>query len=109
MINIDKVNRLIGIRLMYYENNWPQPNIDEDYWIPLTEELTKSIDETITFWNTLTKEEFILTLEILDEIIQKTQSHEIINAIKRIGKEKCIDDDTISRIINRASCWFDEC
>jgi hypothetical protein len=46
-------------------------------------------------------------LEVLDEVIQNTQSHDIINAVRRIGKEKEIDDNLLEIIIKQAECWFD--
>lgn len=45
--------------------------IEEHFWIPLSDELSKNVNETIDFWRTLTVKEFEISLECLDEIIQK--------------------------------------
>lgn len=107
MIDYIKVHELIGLRLFYNEHYFgEQPDVEESYWQPLTEELSKDPSETISLWENLSKEEFFVTLEVLDEVIQNTQSHDIINAVRRIGKEKEIDDNLLEIIIKQAECWF---
>ena len=89
-MNKKKCNELITDRMMW-NNEYclgEDPMIEEHFWIPLSDELSKNVDETIDFWRTLTVKEFEISLECLDEIIQKTQSKKLLEAVREIGKEK---------------------
>lgn len=83
------------------------PNIEESYWKPLTEEFSKNIDDTILFLENLSAEEFMYAIEVLDEVIQKTKSHKLIQAVRKIGKEKKCDMDNVESRIEDAKCWLD--
>lgn len=84
------------------------PMIKELFWTPLSDELSKNVDETIDFWKTLTAEEFEYSLECLDEIIQKTQSKELLGAVRAIGKEKSCDMKKVESRIKSAECWLED-
>ena len=82
------------------------PMIKELFWTPLSDELSKNVDETIDFWRTLTVKEFEISLECLDEIIQKTQSKKLLEAVRAIGKEKSCDMKKVESRIKSAECWL---
>ena len=85
------------------------PMIKELFWTPLSDELSKNVNETIDFWRTLTAEEFEYSLECLDEIIQKTQSKKLLEAVKRIGIEKgCDMKNIVNSYIESAKCWLED-
>ena len=103
MIDKKKIYYMLGLRMFYDEQGWEQPNYEKDFQIPMTEELSKNIDETIEFLEELNANNFILVIEVLDELIEKTQSHKLICAIKRIGKEKNIDEKWLNHEIELSS------
>ena len=79
------------------------PMIKELFWTPLSDKLSKNADETIDFWRTLE-----YSLECLDEIIQKTQSKKLLEAVRAIGKEKSCDMKEIESRIEDAECWLED-
>ncbi len=100
------LGRYIGIRETSLNGMYPDP--DRDFWIPMTEELSKNIDETIAFLEELDTDEFLHTLEILDDLIETTQSLELLEAVRKIGKEKGIDDRHLAMQIQIASSLLDD-
>ena len=84
------------------------PMLQELFWTPLSDELSKNVDETIDFWRTLTVKEFEISLECLDEIIQKTQSKKLLEAVRAIGKEKSFDMKKVESRIEDAECWLED-
>ena len=82
--------------------------LQELFWTPLSDELSKNVDETIDFWRTLTVKEFEISLECLDEIIQKTQSKKLLEAVRAIGKEKSCDMKKVESRIEDAECWLED-
>lgn len=85
------------------------PTTETSFWIPLSDELAKNVDETIDFWETLTAEEFEYSLECLDETIQKSQSKKLLEAVKRIGIEKgCDMKNVVNSYIESAKCWLED-
>ena len=107
-MDYDKIHELISLRLFYNEHYFgEQPDVEESYWHPMIEELTKDPSETISLFETLSKEEFFVAFEVIDEVIQNTQSHDLIDAVKRIGTEREVDEKILGAFIDQASCWFD--
>ncbi len=109
MIDEQKIHRLLARHISFREASlhgmYPDP--EHDFWIPMTEELSKNIDETIVFLEKLEPIEFLYTLEVLDDLIEKTKSHKLLESVKRIGKEKGIDDDHLEMQIHLASLLLD--
>lgn len=109
-MNKEKCNELITDRMMW-NNEYcfgEDPMIEEHFWIPLSDELSKNVDETIDFWRTLTVKEFEISLECLDEIIQKTQSKKLLEAVRTIGKEKSCNMKKVESRIKSAECWLED-
>lgn len=106
MINEDRCKWLIHDKMKYDKKFFEYPMIEENYWIPLAEELSKNIDETIAFWKRLDAEEFLYTLDVLDELIQNTKSQKILDAVKQIGIDKKCDVKDIQNRIESAECWI---
>lgn len=50
-------------------------------WKQETEILSENISETIAFFDTCTEEEFFWVSEVFDDLIEKTQSRELFQAI----------------------------
>ncbi len=109
MIDEQKIYHLLGryIGIREADSNGMYPDPEHDFWIPMTEELSKNIDETIVFLEKLEPIEFLYTLEVLDDLIEKTKSHKLLESVKRIGKEKGIDDDVLEMQIHMASLLLD--
>ena len=98
-------NRIATTALGFDED----PTTETSFWIPLSDELAKNVDETIDFWETLTSEEFEYSLECLDETIQKSQSKKLLEAVKRIGIEKgCDMKNVVNSYIESAKCWLED-
>ncbi len=108
MIDKKKVYDALELSIFYGRQCLDQPNEEEDFYIPIIKELSKNVDETINFLEELNSEQFIYSLAILDELVEKTQSHKLIDAVRQIGKEKGIDEFYYESVIKRASCWFDD-
>ena len=82
-MNKKKCNELITDRMMW-NNEYcfgEDPMIEEHFWIPLS-------DEQDAYLPINHRKEFEISLECLDEIIQKTQSKKLLEAVREIGKEK---------------------
>ena len=63
-------------------------NINDDFaliecWKQETKILSENIYETIAFFDTCTDEEFFWLSEVFDDLIEKTQSREVFQAICR--------------------------
>ncbi len=108
MLDKNKCKWLINDKIEYDKKFFEYPMIEENYWIPLAEELSKSVDETIAFWKELNAEEFLYTLDVLDEIIQNTKSQKILDAVKQIGEKKNCDAKDIQNRIESAECWLSD-
>ncbi|MDE5769566.1 MAG: hypothetical protein K2H82_09295 [Oscillospiraceae bacterium] len=110
MIDKQKVYNLLGRHIGFCESSFSgmDPDSENEFWLPMIEELSKDIDETIAFMDELDQTEFEYTLEILDELIEKTQSHKLLEVIRRIGTEKNINKTYFENSIERASCLFDD-
>ena len=104
-MNKEKCNELITDRMMW-NNEYcfgEDPMIEEHFWIPLSDELSKNVDETIDFWRTLTVKEFEISLECL-----KKQSKKLLEAVRTIGKEKSCDMKKVESRIEDAECWLED-
>lgn len=108
MCDIKKCRYLIEDRLAAAKKNIGYPMIEERYWIPLANELSKDIDKTICFLGTLSAEEFMYSLDVLDEVTQNTKSYKLIEAVRKIGAEKNCDMNDVESRIADAKCWLDE-
>lgn len=106
MINVNECRRIIKDRIEADKKYLGYPMIEERCWIPMSNELSKDINETIEFWRTLNSEEFLYTLEVLDEIIKRTKSCKILEAVKQFGMEKKCDMNDINNRIEDAQIWL---
>ncbi len=104
MCDIKKCHYLIEDRIAAAKKHLGYPRIEERYWIPLANELSKDVDKTISFLGTLSAEEFMYSL---DEVTQNTKSHKILEAVRRIGIEKNCDMNDVESRIEDAECWLD--
>ncbi len=95
MIDKQKVYMLLGryIGIIESSPNRMYPDPENDFWIPMTEELTKNEDETIALLNELEPKEFLYTLEVLDDITEKLKSKSLLDTVRQIGIEKGIYND----------------
>lgn len=107
MCDIKKCRYLIEDRLAAAKNHIGYPMIEERYWIPLSTELSKDIDKTISFLKTLSAEEFMYSLDVLDEVTQNTKSSKLIDAVREIGAQKNCDMNDVESRIEDAKCWLD--
>ena len=109
---MDKQYCLLLIRNRVKEaKSFGSPNIEERFWIPLSQELSKNIDETVDFLETLNAEDFLYSLEVLEEIVQNTNSKKILDEVRRIGMEKFLDlqqQQEVESRIKDAACWLEE-
>lgn len=108
MIDTKKAYKLLTRHISLCECSFygQEPDPENDFWIPFSEELSKDIDASIEFLNGLDPKEFLYSLEVLDEIIEKTHSRKLLNEIRRLGAEKRIDQNTIEMSIKMASYWL---
>lgn len=109
MIDKQKVYNLLGRHIGFCESSLcgMDPNPEGEFWIPMCEELSKNVDETIAFLEKLKPKDFEYTLEVLDELVEKTHSQKLLDAVRRIGKEKGLDDKQLAMEIRLASYWLD--
>ncbi|HAJ98223.1 MAG TPA: hypothetical protein DCO72_10870 [Ruminococcus sp.] len=85
------LSRYIGIRECSPNGMYPDP--EGDFWIPMTEELTKNEDETIALLNELEPKEFLYTLEVLEDITEKLKSKKLLDTVRKIGIKNGIYND----------------
>lgn len=110
MIDKEKIYSLLGRHIGFVKGGYSgiDPNVEDAFWQPMIEELSKDVDETIAFIDELDQIEFQCTLEILDELIEKTQSLKLLEAVKKIGKEKHINKVYLDNSVERASYWLND-
>lgn len=110
MIDTKKAYKLLTRHISYCECSLygQEPDPENDFWIPFSEELSKDIDAAIIFLESLNPNEFKYALEALDEIIEKTHSRKLFEAVKKIGKEKHINKVYMENVIERVSCWLSD-
>lgn len=108
MLDKNKCKNIIKDRIEADKNYLGYPMIEERCWIPMAIELSKNVEETIDFWKELNSEEFLYTLDVLDEIIQNTKSQKILDAVKQIGEKKNCDAKDIQNRIESAECWLSD-
>ena len=99
------LSRYIGISECSPNGMYPDP--EGDFWIPMTEELTKDEDETIALLNEIEPKEFLYTLEVLDDITEKLKSKRLLDAVRKIGIEKGIRNDYLDNCIKSATFYLD--
>ena len=95
MLDKQRVYMLLSryISLVEASPNHMYPDPENDFWIPMTEELTKNEDETIALLNELEPKEFIYTLEVLDDITEILKSKKLLDSVRQIGIKKRIYND----------------
>jgi hypothetical protein len=99
------LSRYIGIIECSPNGMYPDP--ENDFWIPMTDELTKDEDETIALLNELELKDFLYTLEVLDDITEKLKSKKLLDAVRKIGIEKGILNDYLDNCIKSATFYLD--
>lgn len=105
MIDKNKAYELLTRHIGFCECSFygMEPDPENDFWIPFSEELSKDVDAAIDFLEGLSSNEFKYALEALDELIEKTHSRKLLDEIKRIGIEKGIDQNTMNINIKMAA------
>ncbi len=110
MIDKEKVYDLLGRHICFVKGGLSgiDPDVEDSFWLPMLEELSKDVDETIVLLEEFDKTEFECAIEIIDELIEKTQSHKLLEAISRIGIEKKANEVYLRESIKRASAYFSD-
>lgn len=110
MIDKEKVYDLLGRHICFVKGGLSgiDPDVEDSFWLPMLDELSKDVDETIVLLEEFDKTEFECAIEIIDELIEKTQSHKLLEVISRIGIEKKVNEVYLRESIKRASAYFSE-
>lgn len=98
--------KLIKWRIDISKKGLEVPYIDEFYWTPLSIELSKNINETISFLKSLTDTEFLYTLECLDEIIERNPSKRLLDEVENIAISRNLNMNDIHERIESAKCMI---
>lgn len=101
MFDIDKCFDMVNNRMQMHPN---YPCIDTEFWIPMSQELAKDEEKAIEFVKHLSKDEFEHVSECLEDIVQITNSKNIIKAFEKIAIEKGANIDSD---IKHAYEWLD--